>query len=88
MKPEEIRHKVKEIIANVTGITAQEIPDQASFEEDLDLDSLSLLEVGVDVDYTFKLGVPEEDLQGLRTLDDVVTLVLEHSGSGPVAAVA
>ncbi len=88
MNPEEIRQQIKVIIANVTGISPQEIPDNASFQDDLDLDSLSLLEVGVDVDYTFKLGLPEEELQGLQALDDVVNLVLEHSGAELAAAVA
>lgn len=88
MQPEEIRQKVKDIISNVMGIPAQEIPDHASLQEDLDLDSLSLLEVGVDVDYTFKLGLPEEELQGLTSLDDVVSLVLAHAAGVPAQAVA
>ena len=72
-----IRARIKDIIANVTNIAVEEIGDQASFIEDLQLDSLSLLEIGVDVDYAFKLGVPEERLQELRTVEDTVDLVLE-----------
>ncbi len=87
MTAQEIRSIVKKVISNVTGIPADEIDDHASFQDDLDLDSLSLLEVGVDVDYEFKLGVPEEDLQGLANLDDVVNLVLQHI-DGKEAAVA
>jgi len=86
MTAEEIRSTVKEVIANVTGLPTEEIPDHASFAEDLDLDSLSLLEVGVDVDYQFKLGLPEEDLQGLQNLDDVVNLVLQHAGQKAAVA--
>ena len=77
MDPQVIRTKVKQVISNVTGIAADEIPDSANFREDLDLDSLSLLEVAVDVDYEFRLGVPEEQLQGLQTIDDTVRLVQE-----------
>ena len=73
-----IRDKVKEIIANVSSIDPQEIGDKASFVDDLQLDSLSLLEIGVDVDYEFKLGVPEERLQELRTVQDTVELVQER----------
>ncbi|MCB1037072.1 MAG: acyl carrier protein [Acidobacteria bacterium] len=78
MNAEEIRKKIKEIISNVTGIPASEIDDGASYREDLDLDSLSLLEIGVDVDYEFKLGLPEEDLQTLQTIPETVQLVLQH----------
>lgn len=73
----EIRSTIREIIASVAGLDPNEITDQASFVEDLQLDSLSLLEIGVDVDYQFKLGVPEERLQELRTLQDAVDLVVQ-----------
>lgn len=78
MDVESIRHTVKEVISRVTGIEVDAIADDASFVDDLDLDSLSLLEIGVDVDYAFKLGVPEERLQQLATVDDSVRLVAEY----------
>jgi len=73
----EIRQKVKQIIANVTNIAVEEIADDASFVDDLDLDSLSLLEIGVDVDYEFKLGVPEEELAQLRTVEEAVQMAIK-----------
>lgn len=73
-----IRDKVKQIIANVTNIDPGEIDDNASFVEDLDLDSLSLLEIGVDVDFEFKLGLPEERMRELATVADTVRLVAER----------
>ena len=75
MDVEQIRGKIKEVISNVTSIEPAEIADRASFVDDLQLDSLSLLEIGVDVDYEFKLGVPEERLGQLRTVEDAVELV-------------
>ncbi len=77
MNAPEISLKIKEIVSNVSGISSEAIESQSSFVEDLDLDSLSLLEIGVDVDYAFKLGVSEERLQELRTVQDTVDLVLE-----------
>ena len=76
MTVNEIRAKVKDIIANVTNIDPDGIADDASFVDDLQLDSLSLLEIGVDLDYEYKLGVPEEELGNLRTVADAVNLVL------------
>lgn len=87
MEVAEIRAKVTEIIAQVASIDPSTIGDQASFVDDLDLDSLSLLEIGVDIDYAFKLGVPEERLQELRTVQDTIDLILERVGtSSEVAA--
>ena len=77
----QIRSKIKEIIAEVAGLDPGEIADSASFEDDLQLDSLSLLQIGVDVDYEFKLEVPEERLQELRTLQDSVDLVVQTFGA-------
>ncbi len=74
----EIRERIKEIIANVTNIDPQEIGDAASFTADLGLDSLSLLEIGVDVDYEFQLGLPEERMRGIDSVDQTVALVEER----------
>ena len=46
--------------------------------KDLDLDSLSLLEIGVDVDYEFQLGLPEERMRGLDSVNDTLALVEER----------
>lgn len=74
----EITDRVKQIISNVTNIAPAALADAASFTRDLDLDSLSLLEIGVDVDYEFQLGLPEERMRGLDSVSDTVALVLER----------
>ena len=85
METVEIRSKIKQIVSNVTNIPVEEIGDQASYRDDLQLDSLSLLEIGVDVDYEFKLSVPEEELQNIATVQDSVELVLLHMNGRAVA---
>lgn len=78
MDTDSIRRKVKEIIANVTGLDPLQIADDARFVDDLQLDSLALLEITVDVDYEFRLGIEEERLQSLVTVEDAVALVVER----------
>jgi acyl carrier protein len=75
MDSTQVRAKVKEIIANVAGIDRNKIGDHATLSEDLSLDSLSRLEVGVDVDYAFKLKLPDERYQGIDGIDALVELV-------------
>ncbi len=75
MQTEQIRTKVKEIIANVAGLDAAGIGDHATLGEDLGLDSLSRLEIGVDVDYAFKLKLPDESFKGVDSIDALVALV-------------
>ncbi len=75
MDAAEIRAKVKKIIFQVTNLAPEKIGDGQSFREDLGLDSLSLMEVGVDVDYEFQLGLPDEAMRGLDSVDATVALV-------------
>ena len=72
---QDIRTQVKEIIGAVADLDPGTMSDGASLVEDLGLDSLSLLEISVDVDYHFKLGLPEEAMKDLRTLQEIVDLV-------------
>ena len=85
----EIKSKIKEIIANVTSIDPAEIGDTASFTRELNLDSLSLLEIGVDVDYEFQLGLAEERMRGLDSVEQTLALVqdrlAEKAGEAEVA---
>jgi len=78
MDPIEMKAKIKEIISNVTSIDPSRIGDDASFTEELGLDSLSLLEIGVDVDYEFRLELPEERMRGLDSVDQTLALVEER----------
>ena len=74
----EMKSRIKKIIANVSNIDPSQIADDASFTQDLDLDSLSLLEIGVDVDYEFQLGLAEERMRGLDSVNQTVALVEER----------
>ena len=82
---EEVRTQVKEIIGAVADLDPAKMADGATLVEELGLDSLSLLEVSVDVDYHFKLGLPEGEMKGLRTIQDIVDLVMTSLG-GEAAA--
>ncbi len=74
----EIKSQIKRGIANITNVPAEDIADDASFTQDLDLDSLSLLEIGVDVDYEFQLGLPEDAMRGLDSVNQTAELVVTH----------
>ncbi len=77
MEPIQVKTKIKEIISTVSSIPVEEIADNASYTDDLGLDSLTLLEIGVDMDYEFKLGLPEERLQHIRSVQDAYDVVME-----------
>ncbi|HXB21629.1 MAG TPA: acyl carrier protein [Candidatus Solibacter sp.] len=75
MDVETIRTIIKQAIHQVTGIDAATISDSASFADDLGLDSLSILEIAVNVESQFKFQANDEDLSSIRTVEDTVALV-------------
>ena len=89
MEQTAIRARIKDIIGNVAGLDPERIGDHDTLREGLNLDSLSLLEIGVDIDYSFKLGLPDESYKELRGMDDMVALVearlAELAGGAAVA---
>ena len=78
MDVEETKARIKQGIARITGIAPEEIHDTASYQTDLGLDSLSLLELVVDLEYAFKITVPEDRFPDLQTVEDTARFVLER----------
>jgi len=74
MESAEIRTRIKQVIARITGLDPQRIGDEATLREELNLDSLSLLEIAVEVDLAFKLDLPDERYKGVDTLPAMVDL--------------
>jgi acyl carrier protein len=75
MTKAEIRDRIKEIISKVAGIDEKRIGDEDSLVDDLRLDSLSMLEVGVDVDLAFALNLPDESYREVSSVPSMVELV-------------
>jgi acyl carrier protein len=78
MNADQIRDVIRQSVNRITGIPQSEIQDSSSFQNDLGLDSLSSLEVMVDVEYAFKIKVPEERLQSIKTVQDTIQAVQEY----------
>jgi acyl carrier protein len=75
MDEQAIRHTIKDVIARISDIPLAAIADNASFKDDLSLDSLVLLEISVEIEMQFGFEVHEEDLKQLRTVQDAVEFV-------------
>ncbi|WP_330182266.1 meromycolate extension acyl carrier protein AcpM [Nocardia sp. NBC_01503] len=84
---EEIVSGIAEIVEEVTGIEASEVTLGKSFIEDLYIDSLSLVEIAVQLEDKYSVKIPDEDLTTLRTVGDAVAYVqrLEVENAGLAA---
>ena len=81
---DEIITGLAEIIEEVTGIEPSEVTPEKSFVDDLDIDSLSMVEIAVQTEDKYGVKIPDEDLAGLRTVGDAVAYVqkLEAENAG------
>ncbi|MEU2252805.1 meromycolate extension acyl carrier protein AcpM [Nocardia xishanensis] len=83
---EEIVAGIAEIVEEVTGIDAAEVTFEKSFVDDLDIDSLSLVEIAVQLEDKYSVKVPDEDLASLRTVGDAVAYVQRMEAEKPQLA--
>ncbi|MEU1431948.1 meromycolate extension acyl carrier protein AcpM [Nocardia sp. NPDC005746] len=80
---EEIVTGIAEIVEEVTGIDASEVTIEKSFVEDLEIDSLSQVEIAVQLEDRYNVKVPDEDLASLRTVGDAVAYVQKMEAEKP-----
>jgi acyl carrier protein len=79
---EEIIAGLAEIIEEVTGIEPSEVTVDKSFVDDLDIDSLSMVEIAVQTEDKYGVKIPDEDLAGLRTVGDAVNYIQKLEAQG------
>lgn len=87
MENTELLSEIKVVVARVTGLDVEDIGDDDSFEEDLELDSLSMLEVWVEIDRTFhddQVKIPNEEIAELKTLNEAVGRIQQELAKSSV----
>jgi acyl carrier protein len=72
---EQIRTGLAEIVTEVTGIPAADVQLDKSFSDDLDIDSLSMVEVVVAAEEHFGVKIPDSEVKNLKTVRDAVTYI-------------
>ncbi|MFI6865823.1 meromycolate extension acyl carrier protein AcpM [Nocardia sp. NPDC050406] len=83
---EDIVAGIAAIVEEVTGIEAAEVLLEKSFVDDLDIDSLSLVEVAVQLEDKYGVQIPDEDMASLRTVNDAVLYVQKMEAERPELA--
>ncbi len=73
---------LREVAVEVLSVEPDQVTEGARFKEDLDADSLDLVEMVMGLEERFDISVPEEDLEGVTTVGQAVDLVLSKVGAG------
>ena len=72
---EEIRSGLADIVNDVAGIPAADVQLDKSFTDDLDVDSLSMVEVVVAAEEQFGVKIPDDEVKNLKTVGDAVAYI-------------
>jgi acyl carrier protein len=78
MSDTDLKEKLRAIIAEVSEV--DEIPDETPFK-DLGIDSMMAIEIVAEIERTYKMSVPEDDLKKLTNFMAVYTLVKDKLGA-------
>jgi acyl carrier protein len=79
MTEQEILAGLGEIVEEIAGVPAADVSPEKSFVDDLDIDSLAMVEIAVAAQDKFGVEIPDEQLKDLATVQDVVNFVSKNT---------
>src|SRR4051794_10583636 len=82
---EEVRTDLAEIVNEVAGVPTDDVQLDKSFTDDLDVDSLSMVEIIYAAEEKFGVSIPDEEAKNLKTVGDAVAYI-ERAAACPTAA--
>nr|WP_211116839.1 acyl carrier protein [Glycomyces buryatensis] len=72
---DEIREGLSDILEEVAGVNPDDVADGKSFTDDLDVDSLAMVEVVVAAEEKFGVKIPDDEVANLKTVGDAVSYI-------------
>jgi len=79
MTEQEILEGLGEIVEEIAGVPAADVTPAKSFVDDLDIDSLAMVEIAVAAQDKFGVEIPDDQLKDLATVQDVVNFVIKNT---------
>jgi acyl carrier protein len=78
MASPELETQLKKIVAEQLGVEESKIVPSARFSEDLNADSLDLVEMIMSLEEEFGVEIPDEDAEKILTVGDALKYIEEH----------
>ncbi|CAB4958031.1 MAG: acyl carrier protein [Actinobacteria bacterium] len=79
MNEQETLAGLAEIVNEVAGVPLSDIVAEKAFIDDLDIDSLSMVEVVMAAEDKFGVKIPDEEVKNLRTVGDAVAYITANA---------
>jgi acyl carrier protein len=73
---EEVIETMKDVLASELGVEAENVTADARFKEDLDADSLDLVEVVLALEEKFGIEISDDQIAGVKTVGEAADLVI------------
>jgi acyl carrier protein len=75
----DIAAKVKAIIADKLGVDESEVTPEASFTNDLGADSLDTVELIMEFEKEFNIGIPDDQAENIATVGEAIKYIEENA---------
>ncbi len=75
---EDVKSHIKNLLVELAECEPEEVSDTAHFQDDLDLDSLTAIELMVALDKKYNIDIPEEEFRSIENLGQSVEMVMKH----------
>ncbi len=76
MERTDVLESLKEAAVEVLGVSPDLVVEEASFKDDLDADSLDLVELVMALEERFEITIPEDELGEIKTVSQAVDVVV------------
>ncbi len=77
-KEQEVFEQIKDIIVDLLGVDPEQVTMDARFREDLEADSLDLVELIMALEDKFGAEISDEDAQSITTVGEAVQYIVER----------
>ena len=67
--------RIRRLVADYLGVNPEELTPEVSLTDDLAADSLDLVELAMSLEEELSLEIPDEELEGIRTVGDAVDFI-------------
>jgi acyl carrier protein len=75
MSQQEILAELAQIVNEIAGVPVGDVTPEKTFLDDLDVDSLSMVEIATAAEDKFGIRIPDDDLKDLKSVGDAVAYI-------------